>query len=167
MNIVDFWSKQIAKWNEEEKCGMCWQFFAPLTESSVNVAELREETKCCVQVFLIRGTLPAFSTQYQYASTGFVNQVTCTTGFQLLFLVAGDIGTNNYNEIEGHSTVGSKWEDILWKLEECLKCELALDFCEFLGEQQRITAWQGQQVVNYLGNAYTGYRLTVNFQQVR
>lgn len=168
MNIVDFWEKQITKWDEEQKCGMCWSFKAPLSESAVNIVQPEPDKECCVQVFLVRERVPAFNTTYNYnATTGFANDVTCTTGFQLLFLVPSNIGLNNYNEIEGHPEAESKWNTILWKLEDCLKCELALDFCEFLGSQQRVTRWEGQQAVNYLDNAYTGYRVTVNFQQVK
>lgn len=165
MNIVTFWQQQINKWDDESKCDLCWKFFAPMIESAVNIVQSDEP--CCVQVFFLRERVTAFSTVNQYsAQTGYVNQVTCNKSFQLLVLIPSTIGTNNYNEISGHPTTESKWDTILSKLEDCLACDAALDFCEFLGVQWRVTQWQGQQLVNYLDTAYTGYRITVNFQKV-
>lgn len=164
MNIVNFWQQQITKWNEEHKCDLCWKFYAPLTESAVNVVK---DVDCCVQVFFVRERVTAFSTVNNYnAQTGFVNQTACNKSFQVLFLVPSNVGTMNFNEVEGHPTSESKWDTILSKLEDCLACDLNLDFCEFVGQKWRVTQWQGQQLINYLDNAYTGYRLTVNFQNV-
>lgn len=168
MNIVQFWEQQVAKWDAEQKCGMCWHFEAPMTESAVSIIQPPEGKECCVQVFLVRERVNAFTTTYNYnANTNLVNQVRCTTNFQLYVLIKGDIGTNNHTEIKGHTTEKSKWDDILWKIEECLSCDALIDFCTFLGYNPNITNWSGQQVVNYLDQAYAGYKLTVGFQQIK
>lgn len=165
MNLVDFWKQQIAKWNTEEKCGLCWQFYAPMIESAVEVVQGDEP--CCVQVYLTRDRVTAFSTANQYSTqTGYVNQVTCAKSFQLIVLMPSTVGTNNFNEIQGHDEEESKWNTILEKLEACLSCELALDFCEFLGSEYRVTTWSGAQLVNYGTKAQTGYRISVTFQTV-
>jgi hypothetical protein len=165
MNLVAFWEQQIAKWNTDEKCGLCWKFAAPIIESAVNVVQ--DDEPCCVQVYFLRERVTAFSTVNNYNSlTGYVNQVTCNKSFQLLVVVPSTIGTNNYNEIKGHDKDESKWDTILYKIEDCLSCELSLDFCEFLGSEYRVTQWSGVQMVNYSEKALTGYRITVNFQTV-
>lgn len=168
MDIVDFWEKQVKIWNDTNKCGLCWEFAAPLTESAVNIVQQPAGTECCVKVFLVRQGVTAFSSTNTYnTTTGYVNQVTCNTSFQLIVVAPSTIGTNNYNEIKGHSTDESKWTTILSKIEQCLSCEAYLDFCTILGNQYRVTNWSGTQLINYLDTAYAGYRVTVTFQTVR
>lgn len=165
MNLVAFWEQQIAKWNTDEKCGLCWKFAAPLIESAVEVVQ--DDEPCCVQVYFLRQGMSAFSAVNNFnPQTGFVNQVTCSKSFQLLVLMPSTVGTNNYNEIKGHPTTESKWDEILYKLEDCLACDLQLDFCLFLGEPRRLTRWEGTQVINYSTKNLTGYRINVTFQTV-
>jgi hypothetical protein len=131
------------------------------------VETVQEADPCCVQVYLTRDRVTAFNTVNQYNGlTGFVNQVTCAKSFQLIVLMPSTLGTNNFNEIQGHSEGESKWNTILEKLEACLSCELALDFCTFIGSQYRVTQWSGAQLVNYTSKNLTGYRITVTFQTV-
>lgn len=167
MNIVNFWEQQIAKWNEESKCDMCWSFHAPLTDSALNITKLADGEECCTQVFLLRNG-NAFSTTNQYnESTGFLNKQTCNVGFQLLVVIPTKLGVNNWNEIIGHPTEESNWATKLWKLEECLSCDANLDFCEILGANQKVTTWSAVQKINHTDNVYAGYLLTVNFQTVK
>lgn len=163
INIVDFWKNQIAKWNEELKCGLCWEFSAPLTESAVGITKPNDP--CCVQVMLVRDRVTAFRTSRTYDNiTGLLTGVTCSKSFELLVLMPTKLGQNNYNEIKGHDTNESKWDEVLSKLEDCLSCDANLDFCEFLGRKVLVTDWSARQLVNYTDNNYTGYRLTVTFQ---
>ena len=166
MNLANFWSQQITKWNEQTKCGFCWEFSAPLVESSVNLVETTEDTTCCVKVMLLQDKQPAFTTANSYSSqTGFLNNQICANNFQLLVLLDSKLGVNNYNEIKGHSINESKWETIYNRLQECLQCDANLAFCEILGASYRITTWSGSQVFNYLGSNYCGYRINVTFQK--
>lgn len=166
MNLVEFWQSQITKWNADEKCGLCWKFYAPLTQSQVNIAEISEADKCCVQVYLLRDKVTAFSVTNGYNDqTGLMNKQTCNTGFQLLVVIGSDIGKNNFNEVSGYDTDESKWSEIYSRLEACLSCDLNLDFCEFVGSQYRVTQWTAKQEADIL-DGYSGFRLTCNFQTV-
>lgn len=164
MNIVNFWAQQVNKWHTEEKCGLCWEFFAPLTESAVSIAQ---SDNCCVKVFLLRDKAPAFNVVNTY--NGVTNMLTnslCNINFQLLVVMTGNIGLNNFNEIPNHPTSQSKWSTMLYEIENCLACDARLDFCEILGRQYNITQWSATQVINNGDNAYTGYRLNVSFQKL-
>lgn len=164
MNIVEFWEKQISKWNEEEKCGFCWSFHAPMTESAAN---LQRTNDCCVQVLLTQDKVNPFVTSNTYdAATGLLERVTCTRNFQLLFLLPSNVGTNNYSEMPEHSVDESKWAKILYKLQDCLSCDLHLDFCEMLGREYQITQWTAKQEINIFDDIYSGYRLTVSLTTV-
>ena len=165
MDIISFWEQQIQKWNDETKCGFCWFFGAPLTESAVTVQQSETNKECCVQVFLVRDKITAFSTNNTYKkTTGLLTTQICNTGFQLLFLLPSTVGTNNYNEIKDHSTTESKWSTIFSRLEQCMSCDANLAFCEILGSSRRVTVWSGQQVTNYTPENYSGFRVTVQFQ---
>ncbi len=164
MNIVKFWHDQIDKWNTEQKCGLCWDFGAPLIESAVNVQQPEKDKDCCIKAMFLQDKGNAFSTTNQFSNTGFVNQVTCTESFELLLLFDSSLGINNYNEIKGHSIDESLWETKMNPIKECLQCDANLDFCVILGSQYRITNWSARQVINYLDSVYCGYRLSVTFQ---
>lgn len=165
MDLVNFWSQQITKWNTDSKCGLCWEFSAPLIESAVNIVQPTTDKECCVQVMLLRQGVTAFSTVNTYnQTTQLKTNVACNISFQLLVLLPSNLGLNMFNEIKGHSTTESVWDTKLSKLEECLSCDANLDFCEFLGQQYKITQWSGVQVVNYQNANYTGYRISVTFQ---
>lgn len=168
MNIVQFWQQQVADWNTEIKCGLCWAFYAPLIESEVGKVQPETNKECCVQVHLLRDKGPAFNTQNQYdLNTGLLNGVTENISFQLLVLLPSTMGTNSFNEIQGHPESESKWNTNLYRIEECLRTDAHLAFCEIIGRKYRVTTWQGTQVINYGDEAMDGYRITVNFQQVR
>lgn len=167
MNIVDFWQAQVAKWNEEEKCGLCWTFDAPLTESGVELYQPETGKECCVHVLLTQDKVPPFTMVNQYSQqTGRMNQRTCSWTHQVYFVMTTDLGVNNFSEIKGHSTESSRWASVLQKLQECLACDANLDFCEIMGADYRVTQWSAAQVVNYTSHNYTGYRLTITFQTV-
>jgi len=165
MDIVQFWQHQIQIWNDENKCGFCWEFGAPLTESAIEVQQASTNKECCVQVFLVRDKVTPFSTSNVYDNvTGLLTNRVCNTGFQLIFVLPVSMGTNNFNEIKGHPTNESKWSTVLSRLEQCISCDANIAFCEILGSSRRITTWSGAQLINYTTENYSGYRLTVQFQ---
>lgn len=168
MNIVQFWEQQVAKWNTEQKCGMCWNFVGAMTESARNAFIPEEGKECCVQVILVRDRMQAFNSSLSYSDlTGLLNGVQCNKNFKVYFLVKSDIGTNNYNEQPGHLKSESKWNSILWQIESCIECDAQLDFCEILGYKPRIRNWSGEQLINDSDANYTGYRLTVGYQTIK
>lgn len=167
MNIVQFWEAQIAKWDEENKCGLCWTFDAPMTESGLEAYQPMQGKECCVQALLTQDTGVAFSTVNQYnPRTGFVSQRTCSWTHSMYFLLPTELGVNNYKEVKGHTTEKSRWAMALQRLQECLGCDANLDFCEILGTSYRVTQWSAIQVVNKTGKNLTGYKLTITYQIV-
>jgi len=166
MDIVNFFQQQVDKWNTENKCGLCWDFSAPLIESATNIVQPTAGKECCVKVMLLRQNVTAFSTTNNYdTTTQLLRTQSCNTSFQLLVLFDSKLGLNMYNEIKGHPTSESVWETKLSIIEECMKCDANLDFCEFLGTPYKITQWSGQQVINFQNSNYVGYRISVTFQK--
>jgi len=74
MDIVDFWSKQITIWDENNKCGLCWSFGAPLVSSQLNIEQSIPGKECCVNVFLTDIT---FREAFTLANTGFKRTSSC------------------------------------------------------------------------------------------
>ena len=70
---------------------------------------------------------------------------------------AEGLGTNNFNEIKGHSTDTSKWATVYKPLFDCLKDSAVLDLCEVLGFQVEITKWEMSLVRNYQDDNYDGW----------
>lgn len=167
MDVVDFWEKQVALWNEQGKCGFCWSFGAPLVESAIELQQIEEDSKCCVQVLLTQDKVDPFATSNTYDQlTGLLTRSVCTMSFQILFLVPDVIGKNNHNEIAGHSITEGKWSETLSRLQQCIACDANLAFCEIVGRSYWVTQWRAKQELNFTANNYSGYRLTVSIQKV-
>lgn len=164
MNYIEFFEKQIEKYNKESKCDFCWFFSAPLTRSAMNVQQLREDSKCCVQVMYVQDEGSAFSTQNNYNfQTTFRQEAYCQENFILYFLIPDNLGKNNYNEIDGYSIEESRSE-VLMRLKDCISCDVNLDFCEFLNQEMFITRWDGYQHILKEDNNYIGYKVYVSLR---
>lgn len=162
MNPITFFEKQVEKWNEDQKCGFCFQFSAPLKESAINIQQIRENDNCCVQVML---TDLRLSVQKQYDSKSFIIQDDCIYSFNLFVLKPSSLGVNNYNEINGHSVMESKWKTILEPLLECFGCDAILDLCEIWNYPIQVTNWgQAEVLINYQDMNYDGWKIPITFR---
>lgn len=165
MNFIDFFQKQIEKYNNEQKCDFCWFFSAPLEESAINIQQLRDDSKCCVQVMFTQNEGNAFGVQNQYDNrSSLLTDSFCSENFNLFFLIPNRLGQNNYNEIDGHGIEESRSAELM-RLKDCISCDLNLDFCEFLGMNFQITQWSGRQFLNYQDNNYIGYKVSVTLRK--
>lgn len=159
MDIIKFWADQVAKWQEDEKCDMCFEFSAPLFENATNITQTEED--CCTYVFLTNIKRKRNFKKYQ---TGFTYPDSCDWTFTIHFVKKGDLGTNNYNEIKPHPISESRWNNIYKPISECLDCQLQLDFCEFVGLNVDEVAWNEEMEQAYLDNNYFGWRITATFR---
>lgn len=163
MNVVDFWAQQVAKWNDENKCGLCWEFHAPLVASQINITQ--NET-CCVNVFL---------TDIKFREAKIINSITGLTqsinhvwNFTLHALIKENLGVNNYNEIKGYSVDESKWNTIFYPIINCLSTDNIINTCEVLGKQINVTQNGDAMLVhNYLDDNYNGWRINYTFNETK
>lgn len=162
MNPITFFEEQIQKWNEEEKCGLCFAFSAPLKESAINIQQLRENEKCCVQVML---TDLRFNQQKTYGANGLITDDVCLYSFNLFVLKPSVLGINNYNEIDGHKVSESKWKKNIEPLLDCFGCDAILDFCEIWNYPIQVTRWGDAEVlINYQDLNYDGWKIPITFR---
>lgn len=163
MDIVKFWKDQVQLWNEQNKCGLCWEFSAPLVNSQINIVQ--EETPCCVQVFITDITFK--ENVVRNSVTGLTTSKTCVDTFTLWALIESPLGVNNYNEIKGHPIEESKWNEIFLPIKECLSCDNILDTCEILGQTNvNVDLTNATMVHNYLDKAYNGWKIQYTFTQI-
>lgn len=163
MDIVEFWKDQVGLWNEQNKCGLCWEFAAPLVSSQINIVQ--EET-CCVNVFLT--DIRFREVKNRNATTGLITGKSCVWTFSLYVLKKENLGVNNYNEIKDHPVEESKWETIFKPIIDCLGCDNILDTCEILGVTN-VNVDMNQDAIlihNYLDANYNGWKLNYTFTQI-
>lgn len=161
--IIDFFKALTAKYNDEQKCGFCWTFGAPLSESAMNNQQAEEGRQCCINVFV---------TDYKISSiygsnnaTGLTTTEDCDHRF---ILYVGqqreDIGQNVYNEIPGYDEItDSLWAEVYKPLLDCLGCERVLYECE-LGFDFRVTAWDMETIKFLHDRNFTGWKITGRFR---
>jgi len=162
MDIVNFWEQQIQIWQDEQKCGLCWSFDAPLFDSAINIAQSEAETKCCVHIFL---TNISFKETNNYNNTTGLNTGKfCEWSFNIYALIPSSLGQNNYKEIKGYTTDLSKWVTIYKPISDCLSCDSILDFCRILSKQVTITSKSSVMVENWMDKNYSGWKNTYTFR---
>lgn len=163
MDIVDFWAKQVQKWNDENKCGFCWEYAAPLVPSQINIVK---PENCCVNVFLT--DIRFREIKNRNAQTSLIVSKTCVWNFSVYVLLPKNLGINNYNEIKDHPISESKWETVFKPLIDCMGCDNILDTCEILGVSNINVDMPSDAVLvhNYLDMNYNGWRVNYSFTQV-
>jgi hypothetical protein len=160
MNIITFFEKQVEKWNDDNKCGYCWHFEAPLRLSDLNESVQKTE-ECCVRVFL---TDYSFSITPQYSpifgrSAGLPTK---RHSFTIYYLLNDRIDINVYSEQKGHLLNESKWKQII---EPLLDCDMSLDICELF---ENILEWsisRAEIVIDFQDQNYTGLKIIYNLNE--
>ena len=161
MKLIPFFEKQINKWNVENKCGQCFNFYAPLTEEALNKQQI---DNCCVNVMMTRDRNNAFGIKTSYNTlTGNLSDQYEYKTFTLYFIVPQGVDLNNYKEILNNDTSNSK-SVLLEDLEECI-LNMELDFCNYIGQSWQLTQWDAQQLIKFRDNNYTGYRVNVSIRK--
>lgn len=167
MNVITFFEDAVKLWNGkpdeeiEPKCGFCWSFGAPLSESGLNASESIADDKCCVHLFV---TYYKTATSYTKSNTGLKNREWCDHIFILFAVQSSDIGANVYNEQPNHDIDESLWKTHLQPIQDCLACGNELELCD-LGYDFEIAKWDMEVVKKYEDMNYTGWKITGIFRQ--
>lgn len=159
-DVIGTISQMVSDWNAEEKCGLCWEFTAPIRETDLNEYQKRGE-ECCVIVAV---------TDYRYSvqqivnrNSGMITNKSETFNFSLHFLSLDDLGLNVYNEIPNHPLNESKWATIIKPLADCAVTDL-LTFCEYIGRELEVVTWVATPRIDWLDMNYTGWTVQVQLR---
>lgn len=164
MDIKEFWKSQVDIWNQSEFCGRCWTFGGVTDRAGINRYKIREETKCCVHVF-ITDRVNDNNFIYPSETSVFQRRINCVNSFTLWVLVPSRIDLNDFNEIPDHPEEESLEETIISPLRECLGCDDILDMCEAAGYLFRVERWSIADVYRAFDNNYTGLRIGAVFNE--
>lgn len=159
MDLLKLLQTQVSIWNAEQKCGFCWSFGAPLTDSSLNKKQLED---CCLQVFVTNLTKRKNRTYNE--ETSYLNDYSVDYNFDLHILYPDRVDINTYNEQLGHPIDESKWATILHPIDECFCAEKFVDFCKLIGKNLRITNQSSRVRINWLDNNYTGWTYSLSIR---
>jgi len=164
MDIVDFWGKQVAVWQETNKCGLCWAYGAPLTNARLNTESTEEGKECCVHVFLTEPSFKEVNTVNN--TTRLVTSSYCDWSFYIFAVIPSSdgLGTNNYSETKGHNINESLWRTVFYPISECLLCQNLLDFCAILGVDIEISSKGATAVYNWQDANYNGWKIAYTFR---
>lgn len=160
--IVEYFRDLAEHYNALNKCGFCWTFGAPLSESAMNNQQAVYGSQCCINMFV---------TDYQISSyyrvndrTGLTNYEACDHKFTLYVVQQReDIGQNVFNEIPGHDISTSLWGELYGPLKNCLGCERNLYECE-LGYDFEVLSWDMVIVKFKEDRNLTGWKVSGRFR---
>lgn len=160
--IIDYFKALTEHYNSINKCGFCWEYGAPLSESAMNNQQAIEDRQCCLNVFV---TDYQVSSYYQMNNTtGLPNYAACDHRFTLFVVQQrDDIGQNVFNEIPGHDITSSLWQELYSPILECLGCDRNLYECE-LGYDFEVMAWDMIIVKFKDDRNLTGWKITGRFR---
>lgn len=162
MDLVQFFQDLADKYAADKKCGLCWSFGAPLSESGLNKQEITQENVCCVQMFL---TDYSIGSEYRYSQrTELLNFERCLHNFTLYVVQqVDDTGISTYNEITGHPISQSLWQTVYKPILDCLGCGKELYLCE-LGYDFDIIKWALKKVHLRGDRNLTGWKIDGTFR---
>ena len=163
-------NNQVTAWDNTNKCGFDWEFSAPLYVNKINTVELNNTN--AVQVMLIWQGQLLYDGSLSYNDLGLVTSSnTSTDNFELYFLLASDLETNNYNETKGYDVDESRSIE-LERLLHCIKggdtsSSTMLDLCNTFNGIYKLTKWNVYAVnENIMDNNFIGFRVSVSLQKL-
>ncbi|RMZ60058.1 hypothetical protein D1632_10745 [Chryseobacterium nematophagum] len=162
MDVITFFEDLTIRWNTEEKCGFCWSFGAPLSESGMNATVKSETDLCCTHLFITEYEIS--SGQEKNPITKEINKSWCDHIFTLYVVQQSNLGINTYNEQIGFPINQSLWKTILQPLQHCLGCGKEFELCE-MGYSFEILSWKMKKVHLKDDYNYTGWRILGVFRQ--
>lgn len=161
IDIVNLFNQIANRFNDENKCGQCWEFHAPMWEDQINV--VKSDNPCCVQMMMTNVRMNT-STQYNTLTNLVQNRYTDYL-FNLYVLKQSNAGVQNFNEIKEYNTNTSKWETIYKPLAECLSDYNILPLCDILGEKLNVNSWSFTPVRNYAAMNYDGWLISISLRK--
>ncbi len=159
MNLVRFFEQLARKYNDIQKCGFCWTFGSPLSNSGMNATQSERGKECCVHLFLINYEIQhGFNRSPQ---TGLKTVEYCDHYFELKVVKHTNLGVNTFNEQPYHEISESLWSEVLEPLQNCLGCGSVLDTCDNPFE---VMDWKMSVIQREMDDNYTGWKIKGRFR---
>lgn len=168
MNIIDILDKEIAKWNNEGRCGLCWQFVPGGRSDYFNNAKTRKGEECCVYV----GVLSIRQVSgIMINANQLVRKDYCDWQVRFIAGIPSGLDLQFYNENPDHPKSEGKWDGYISKIFECFGgCCIEMDLCDIhncqgLDTTVEVTRWESEMVMNYKDINLDGVLVTGTFRE--
>lgn len=161
MTVIDYLKTQIELFDTQKKCGFCWSFYAPLSDSGMNATKPNEEEVCCCVHVYVTDWIEGQRSQYLRDNT-MSNIDYIDTTLTVKFVMNTNLGINVFNEQDGHPIEESHYEKILKPIRECLNVGREFDFCE---TPYRLESFIMRKVLLTGDQNYTGWSATMQIRE--
>lgn len=167
MNVIDVIGQQVALWNTENKCGLCWEYVPSGRADYFNNIKLRDDRECCVYLAVL-----GVRTRSGLIQEGeFISKRYCDWQVRLFAGIPSRLDIQFYNENLMHSEDEGKWEKYLQPIFECVGCSncVELDLCEIhncLGQTTvEPVSWSADMKLNYQDFNMDGVFVEATFRE--
>ncbi len=153
--IVQKLKELISTWNDEQKCGVCWQFVATFNDHIQGGTNLFRPEDCCRTVFL-----EGLRSRTVKKDNGFGFQVMyCEYFIHLKILEQSDFGMQKGTELGFDTGI---YDEVIAPIEECLGCDFG-EICETFGMEYDITEQSHKPTFSIGDQNWAGldYRMTI------
>ncbi len=164
-DVIDYLHKLIDRFNEEQNCGKCWVFTAPLDNATGNTYQIREENCDCVHFIVYRQRItetPTFGSVFHAIRNNVIRHtITFHVG------VIAKFSENNWDEIKGYDIEDGRYKKYLLPIQKCLTTNNFNDFCRILGYPMRITSLNLETIANpkIYDENFVGYSGSITFEE--
>lgn len=168
MNIIDVLDKAVSAWNDDQRCGLCWEFRPGGREDYFNNVKVKSADQCCVHVGIV--SIRQVS-GFTVSSNGLVDKLYCDWNVRLIAGIPSRLDLQFYNENESHDKSAGKWERYIQPIFECFGgCCIEMDLCDIHNcEGAKTTVepirWESEMVMNYKDFNLDGVVVNATFRE--
>lgn len=157
MDIANIFNKITEKFNEEERCGLCWKFIFGGRSDYFNNAAIVDGEECCVRIGVLKNS---FTGGYK-RDANFSERVYREWNIEIFAGIPSRLDIMFYNEIPGHPVEESKWVKYLYPVMCCMD-EAQINVCDVHncnGSETTVEIWQwnGEMKLNYSDSNLDGW----------
>lgn len=167
MNIIKVLETEIGKWQDEMKCGLCWEFVPGGRRDYFNNIKVRPGDDCCVYV----GVVSIRQVSGFELSGDFVRKRFCDWQVRIIAGVPSSLDIQFYNENPGHPASEGKWEKYIYPIFSCMGgCCVEMELCDIHNCQGLDTTvepvrWDAEMVMNYSDYNLDGVVINATFRE--
>lgn len=166
-DVIIYLHQLINNFNENQECGFCWVFTAPLNNSTGNTYQIRDDNCKCVHFIVHRqrtSNNPTYGNVFHALSQNIIRH---TINFHVGLIA--EFSENNWDEIKGYDLEDSRYFKYLKPLQGCITIKKLNEFCNILGYPMRISNLDFETIPNpnIYDENFVGYSVTLIIEEIR
>lgn len=167
MNVIEVLREQVEKWQEENECGLCWEFVPAGRADYFNNIQLRDSEDCCVYVGVLE---VKNASKFESNAIQLVDKKYCDWNVKLIAGIPSRLDIQFYNENPSYPTNESKWDKYISKIFECLSaCCVEVALCNIHNSKGLTSVepvrWESEMVMNYKDLNLDGVMVLATFRE--